>query len=98
MNTTLKVRNHNGGSMAVFESRSNKFSAYGATKSDSIKNLADQNFGPDTSTYKALVWYAQKVAKGHNTRMKDFGVVLGDMSAIGNSWYREVLLKEVVTL
>jgi len=88
--STLTFKRHYGGSLATFEGLLNRFEAYGPTPSCAIRKLADQNFGPDTSTYKVLNWYAHKVA--FNNHIFIPGAVLGEMTTIANAWYREVVL------
>lgn len=90
MTSKLTLKRHYGGSIATFEGLLNRFEAYGSTPSCAICNLADQNFNPETSTYKALIWYAHKVA--FNNHIFIPGAVLGNMTTIANAWYREVVL------
>lgn len=84
---TLTLKNTHGGTTATFDGLGILRTAYGASGSDAIARLADQNFGPDTSTYKALMWYSIKHAKGLHIFIP--GAVLGGMTTIANAWYRE---------
>jgi len=90
MASKLTLKRHHGGSLATFNSILLNVQAYGPTPSCAIRNLADQNFGPETSTYKALNWYAHKVA--FNNHIYIPGAVLGDMTIIANAWYQETIL------
>lgn len=84
---TLTLKKHNGGWIATYEGLLNLFTAYHACPGDAIRKLADENFSPDTSTFRAMNWYAHKVTFGNHIYIPD--AVLGSMRVIANAWYTE---------
>jgi len=62
---TLTFEYQYGSFTAIYDSSMFRYSATGPDQQDAIKHLARENFSPETSYFKALMWCAGREGKGY---------------------------------